>query len=150
MTLDELNRHLGLLEDLETTRTIKAGFLAKAQPGAAAMTGMPHSSGVNDKVGDLAVEIADLDTQIETLEWVVRESEQKILPFLESIQNISVRMAFRLRFLRGMSWGEVAGVFGRRFSEESIKKMCYRYLDLREERDAKEQEERADYTETLF
>ena len=150
MTLDELNEHLGLLEDLAATRVIRDSFLAKAEPGAAAMTGMPHSSNFKDKVGDLAVEIADLDTQIETLECLVRESEKKILPFVESIQNIPVRMALRLRFLRGMSWGEVAGVFGWRFSEESVKKMCYRYLGFREERDVKEREERADYNETLF
>ena len=150
MTLDELNEHLGLLEDLAATKAIRETFMAKAQPGAAAITGMPHSSGVKDKVGDLAVEIADLDSQIEILEQMVKESEKRVLPFIESIRDNWTRMIFRLRFQRGLSWGEVAGVFGRRASEESVKKSCYRYLGFREERDAREQKERADYDYSLF
>ena len=150
MTLDELNAHLGLLEDLATTREIRESFLIKAQPGAAPLTGMPHGSGVKDKIGNLAVEIAELDTQIETLEWVIKESEKTILPFIEGIQNITARMALRLRFLRGLSWGEVASIFGKRWSEDSVKKICYRYLEFREDRDERERKERADYDSTLF
>ena len=150
MTLDELNEHLGLLEDLAATRGIRDTFLAKAQPGAASMGGMPHPSGVRDKVGDLAVEIADLDEQIEILEWTVKESEKRIIPFIRTIQDNWTRMVFRLRFLRGLSWGEVAGMFGRQTTEESVKKACYRYLGIREGRDIRDREERAEYHETLF
>ena len=32
-----------------------------ACPGAAALTGMPHTPGIKDKVGDLAAEIVDMD-----------------------------------------------------------------------------------------
>ena len=150
MTLDELNEHLGLLEDLEATRAIRDTFMAKAKPGAAAMTGMPHSSDVKDKVGDLAVEIADLDTQIETLEWMVKESEKSIVPFIGTIRDNWTRMIFRLRFLRGLSWGEVAGMFGRRTTEESVKKACYRYLEFRAARETQDEKERENYEQTLF
>lgn len=127
--MDDLNQHLGLLEDLAMTKEIRDSFMTKAQPGAAPLTGMPHGSGVKDKVGDLAVEIADLDTQIETLEWAMQESEKRILPFIDSIRDIQTRMIFRLRFVRGMSWKTVADTVGGRNSEQGVKMICYRYLE---------------------
>lgn len=129
MTLDELNEHLGLLEDLETTRAIRESFLTKANPGAASMTGMPHSSSVKDKVGDLAVEIADLDTQVEILEWAVENSAKRIIPFISGIKDTQTRMIFRLRFLRRLTWGEVAAVIGGKNTKSSVKNICYRYLE---------------------
>lgn len=150
MTLDELNEHLGLLEDLATTREIRESFLTKAKPGAAPLTGMPHGSGVKDKVGDLAAEIADLDEQIETLEWAVQESEKHVLPFIDSIRDIQTRMIFRLRFVRGLSWKKVAWTFGKTDSEDAVKKICYRYLGVRADQDAKAKEEQASYFKTLF
>ena len=39
-----------------------------ACPGAAALTGMPHTPGIKDKVGDLAAEIVDMDARVGFLE----------------------------------------------------------------------------------
>ena len=131
MTLEDLNQHLALLDDLATTREIRESFLTKAQPGAAHLTGMPHGSGVTDKVGDLAVEIADLDTQIETLEWAVQESEKRILPFINGIRDIQTRMIFRLRFVRGLTWVQTAATLGGGNTEASVRMICTRYLNGR-------------------
>ena len=82
-----------------------------ACPGAAALTGMPHTPGIKDKVGDLAA-----------------ESEGQIMPFIQGIDDDQTRLIFRLRFLRGLAWKEVAAVIGGRNSEDSVKMVCYRYL----------------------
>lgn len=99
-----------------------------ACPGAAVLTGMPHAPGVKDKVGDLAAEIVDMDARVGWLEAEVKASEESIMPFICGIDDDQTRLIFRLRFLRGLAWKEVAAVIGGRNSEDSVKMVCYRYL----------------------
>lgn len=105
-----------------------ASFEAKAHPGAQALTGMPHTPGVSDKVGDLAVEIADLKDQIARLESEIEQKRGQVTQFIVSIENDQTRMIFRLRFLRCLTWSQVADVIGGRNTEDGVKKACYRYL----------------------
>ena len=67
MTLKELNGHFVLRERLARAKEMLASLQAAACPGAQVLTGMPHAPGVSDKVGDLAVEIADLEGRIQIL-----------------------------------------------------------------------------------
>lgn len=128
MTLQELNKHFELREKLAKAHEMLDALRAAACPGAQVLTGMPHATGVKDKVGDLAVEIADMDERIEFLESEIKASEASILPFIKSIDDDQTRLIFRLRFIRGLTWKEVAAVVGGRNSEDSVKMVCYRYL----------------------
>lgn len=128
MTLLELNKHFELREKLAKAHEMLDALRAAACPGAQVLTGMPHATGVKDKVGDLAVEIADMDERIEFLESEIKASEASILPFIKSIDDDQTRLIFRLRFIRGLTWKEVAAVVGGRNSEDSVKMVCYRYL----------------------
>lgn len=109
-----------------------ASFRAAACPGAQVLTGMPHAPGVSDKVGDLAVEIADIENRINVLQSEIAQQEVEINLFISTIENDQTRMIFRLRFLRCLTWGEVAAVIGGRNTEGSVQKICYRYLALHE------------------
>lgn len=129
MTLQDLSRYYKLRERLSLDEEILSSFEAKAQPGAQVLTGMPHAPGVSDKVGDLAVEIADLKDQIAKLRVEIEAEEQKVTAFISAIENDQTRMIFRLRFLRCLTWGEVAGVIGGRNTEAGVKNICYRYLE---------------------
>ena len=128
MTLAELNQHFELIEKLARAREVLQSLRDSARPGASALTGMPHATGVKDKVGDLAAEIVDMDARVGFLEKEARASEAIIMPFIQGIDDDQTRMIFRLRFLRGLTWKEVAAVVGGRNSEESVKMVCYRYL----------------------
>ena len=133
MTLQELNQHLDLREKLSKAQAMRTALLNAATPGAAKITGMPHASGVNDKVGDLAVEIADMDARIEYLKAEIQRSEPAILAFISGVDDDQARMVFRLRFIRGMSWKEASAVLGKYTSEASVKNACYAYLRGRDE-----------------
>ena len=128
MTLQGLNKHFELREKLAKAHEMLDALRAAACPGAQVLTGMPHATGVKDKVGDLAVEIADMGDRIEFLESEIKASEASILPFIKSIDDDQTRLIFRLRFIRGLTWKEVAAVVGGRNSEDSVKMVCYRYL----------------------
>ena len=128
MTLAELNWHFELRDKLARAQETLATLRQKALPGAAAMTGMPHAPGVSDKVGNLAAEIADMEASIAYLEEEVKAHEGHVLAFIQTIEDPQLRIVFRLRFVRGLSWKEVSQVLGPYTSEKSVSLMCYKYL----------------------
>ena len=128
MTLQELNRLFELRERLAKAQEITDALRAAAYPGAQVLTGMPHILGIKDKVGDLAVEIADMDKRISYLEGEIERVNAPIAEWIQTIDNDQTRLIFRLRFVRGLAWKEVVAVVRGGNTEESVKKMCYRYL----------------------
>lgn len=82
----------------------------------------------HDKVGDLAVEIADMSERVRYLREEITRQEQEVEAFISSIQDEYTALLFRLRFLRCLTWGEVAGVVGGSNTEDGVKSTCYRYL----------------------
>lgn len=127
MTLEMLNAHLNLVDRLSQARELRATLLESARPGSN-LTGMPHAPGVHDKVGDLGVELADIDDVIEMLQEEIARSEEPILMFIRGISDIHVRTIFRLRFIRGLSWKDVSRIMGRYTTEKSVSELCYKYL----------------------
>lgn len=132
MTLNELNEHLELIKQKNKAQELLDSFWAKAHPGAQVLDGMPHAPGINDKVGYLAAEIADIQTEIDQLNAMIVESEKEILVFIQNIKDLQLRLIFRFRFLYGKPWKEVADIVGRWSTEDSVRCACYRYLDEQE------------------
>lgn len=52
----------------------------------------------------------------------------KLNEFIETINNPAIRLAIRTRFVDGFSWNKVADTLGGGNTEDSVKKMCYRYI----------------------
>lgn len=134
MTLDELNQHFYLVERLKTANEMLESMRSAAEPGAQKITGMPHASGAHDMVGMLAIEIVTLEESIANLKKEVACNEPYIKAFIDGIDDLQLRMAFRLRFLYALSWKEAAGLLGGGNTEGGVKLMCYRYLGCEEQK----------------
>ena len=128
MTLDELNELFDLRQKLREIQAMRRSFMDAARPGAQVLTGMPHATEVKDKVGTLAVEIAHLDTRAEEIQARIAEKETSAERFIRRIPDDRTQMVFRLRFMHGMTWPEVAKKFGGRNTEGSVRMICYRYF----------------------
>lgn len=129
MTLQELTAHQRLREQLEEEKEILQSLRDRAYPGAQNLSGMPHGSDVRDKVGDLAIEIADMEDDIRRLNQKIKQQEIAVLFYIEQIEDARLRTIFRLRFIRGLTWKEVGAMLGGRNNEACVKASCYRYLD---------------------
>ena len=132
MTLSELSRYFKLQSKQQRNQLMLESLQDKAHTGALGaqvITGMPHAPGVRDTVGDLVVEIEDVKGEIERLGAEMDRAEREISSYIETIPDIQTRLIFRLRFLRCMTWDEVADTIGGRNTVSGVKKTCYRYLD---------------------
>ena len=128
MTTKELKDHFELHIQLENASAALKNLQDAAVPGAQRLTGMPHAPGIRDKVGDLAVEIADLQMWISGAEARMRQSEERVASFIQTIDDSSLRQDFRLRYLRYLTWGDIAEIHQWRISEDGLRKRCDRYV----------------------
>ena len=128
MTLQELNRYYRLIEQLNKACVLLVSLEDSAAPKSPVLNGLPSAQGYGDNVGTLAVEIADMRARVEFLKNEVEQKRREVECYIDSIPEDQVRLIFRLRFLRGLAWGEVAAIIGGGNTENSVKKICYRHL----------------------
>lgn len=129
MTLDRLNQHFVLRQRLIKEEAILQTIRDKAQPGAQALTGMPRPSGVHDKVADLVEQIVFLEGCIAPLRKTVEEDAKEIEEFIGSLEDHVAGVCFSLRYFHCLGWKEVADIIGNYQTENSVKKLCYSYLE---------------------
>lgn len=127
MTKEELSQHMELKKQLAADLELLASLEAAAEPRAQRLDGMPHASGANDVVGRLAGEIADMKAEIHALEAEIAQSEKAISDYVGTIADARIRTIFRLRFLHGMAWKEVAATIGW-ISESGVRVIYGRYM----------------------
>lgn len=128
MTLHELSKYYDIQMTLGKDREALERLRRRITPASPQLTGMPHTPGVRDKVGDLAVELADMDERIRWLEELAAQEKPKVKAYCKSIVDARMYLIFRLRFIRCYSWAEVAGVLGKGYTEDGVSRMAYNYL----------------------
>ena len=128
MTLHELNEHYRLRRDLARAMQLRDSLREAVVPGAQALTGMPRAPGYRDKLGDLTAEIVDVSRDIDRLKMQISAQEKAISAFVQGIDDPFVRTVFTLRFLRMMTWDDVADTVGGGNTRASVSSICYRYL----------------------
>ena len=89
---------------------------------------MPRAPGYRDKLGDLTAEIVDVSRDIDRLKMQISAQEKTISAFVQGIDDPFVRTVFTLRFLRMMTWDDVADTVGGGNTRASVSSICYRYL----------------------
>lgn len=129
MTLQDLNEYLELRETLARDQELLGNLKSAAGPRASSISGMPHGAGIRDRVGDLAIEIADMQDDIEAIQRKVDEITGTVQQFICDIPDAQIRLIFRLRFMRGLSWKEVAATVGMYKTENSVRKITYEYIN---------------------
>ena len=97
MTVQELSRYLTLRKQIDEDKEIYENMCQKMGPASPSLSGMPHTPGVRDKVGDLAADLADLDAGIKELEAEAERVLPAIEEFCVSISDPRMRLIFRLR-----------------------------------------------------
>ena len=114
MTRQDLEKHLKMRRQLMECRDILQNLKRSVGPGTQALTGMPHAPGVKDKVGDLATEIAYMERRVAALQAKVDDQAVEVRNFIAGVQDDQMKIILSLRYIRGLTWIEVALVLGGR------------------------------------
>lgn len=94
----EIKEQQKRLEELETLATVCT----------AKITGMPHGTGINDKIGKYAVQIADLKGLLDLNLKKCFYEFNRINRFIESVEDSEMRIILTLRYMQNLSWRRVA------------------------------------------
>lgn len=128
MTLEELNRHRLLVEDLISAQELYAALKASIIK-ASCYEGMSRSTPtVNDRTQSLVVKCSELEEEIKTLKEAVKKSETGIKQFIATIPDRRTAMLFNLRFIDGYEWKRVAEIIGGKNTENAVKSTVYRFF----------------------
>lgn len=129
MTLKELSQFYYLNREIEMDQRRLRELEAKALPGAQVITGMPHGTGVVDKVGEYAAEIADLRGIIEAKHQQCLYERSRLERYITGIDDSFLRQVFTYRFISGLPWRQVAACIGGGNTEDGCRKAVKRYLE---------------------
>ena len=129
MTLKELSQLYWLNREIEMDQKRLQELELKALPGSQVLTGMPHAPGVVDKVGNYAVEIADLRGIIEAKHKLCLHERSRLERYISGIDDSLLRQVFTYRFVNGLPWLQVAACIGGGNTADSVRMACYRYLE---------------------
>lgn len=131
MTLKELSQLYYLNREIEMDKKRLQELEAEAVSITPNLAGMPHSSGVSDKVGRYAAEIADLKGIIEAKHKQCLYERNRIERYISCLEDSLLRQIFIYRFVNGLPWEQVAACVGGGNSAGSVRMACYRYLKQR-------------------
>ena len=132
MDLQALNRNIRLHERLDRAYDMVESLKEKADIQAPKLDGLPRGTDVSDKVGNIAIAIADLEARIIALEDEVYTNDEAIRQYANSFEDERVQMSIQMRFISCFTWGQVAELLGQDMNEDWIKKMTYRQVLSRE------------------
>ena len=112
LTKKELSQLYWLNREIEEEKRKLSELEAAAAGCTAKITGLPHVSGVHDKIGDLGILIAE---QRNLIDLKVRQSVieyNRLNRYIASVDDAQMRMILSLRYVNGLSWQEIAANMG--------------------------------------
>lgn len=128
MTIKELSQIYYLKKEIAGYKEKIARLEARATDTSAKITGMPHTSGTSDKVGELSADAADYRAMLR--DALERRSIElaKLNQYIEQCDDSLTRQILRYRFVECMNWRDVVDAIGGT-SEYAVKHIVYRYIN---------------------
>lgn len=128
MTRKELSQLYYLNREIELDKK-RLEELTEAATGVnCRITGMPFSKGIGDKVGNYASEIADLKNMIELNIQRCWSQLIKLNEYIQKIDDSLIRQILILRYIKGLTWCQVAQRIGGNNTENNVEKIHSRFL----------------------
>ena len=128
MTKRELSQLYYLNREIEEMQNRLQELECLATSCTANITGMPHASGINDRIGKYAAEIADLKSLLDLNLKKCFYELNRLNRYINSIDDSEMRLILSLRYINGLCWEQVAASISLCASGESVRKAHDRFL----------------------
>ncbi len=134
MTFEQLDSYHNLVKQI-ATKEEQINNLRKSMGGlkSPSLEGMPHGSGISDKTGNAAIEIADLEERLNYQVMQAKKIKPTVSEFINGIDDDITRLIFKFRVLYGYSWSEVADTLGGYNTKGSVRGRYINFLKRDEE-----------------
>ena len=112
MTKKELSQLYWLNREIEEEKRKLRELEAASTSSTAKITGLPHVSGSQDKIGEMANLYAE---QRDLIDLKVRQSVieyNRLNRYIAGVEDAQMRMILSLRYVNGLSWQRVAFAIG--------------------------------------
>lgn len=130
MTLKELSQLYHLNKEIDRDQQRLDALRLKSYPLGSKITGMPSGrSFVQSVIDNNTAEVIDLEGIIEAKVKQCMHERNRLERYIADIPDSQVRQIFTCRFVEGLSWVQVAHRIGGGNTEDSVKKVCYRYIN---------------------
>lgn len=127
MTKKELSQLYNLSEEIKAKEEQLEQLKSIAESTTSQLSDMPHGSGVSDKIGKTAAEIADIKSLIQLKIQEYWHEYNRLTRYINDIDDSLIRRIMTMRHINGMTWNAIANTIGGN-TEDSIRKMHDRYL----------------------
>lgn len=127
MTKKELSQLYNLSKEIKAKEEQLEQLKAIAESTTAQLSDMPHGSGVSDKIGKTVAEISDIKSLIQLKIQEYWHEYNRLMRYINSIDDSLVRQIMTLRYINGMTWNAVADTIGGN-TEDSIRMIHNRFL----------------------
>lgn len=112
MTKKELSQLYWLNREIEADKRKLEELRLAAVSATAKITGLPHVTGVRDKVGEIAVLIEEQSRLIELKKKQTVIEYNRLMRYINSVDDSLMRQILTLRHVNGLSWQQVAFAIG--------------------------------------
>lgn len=130
MTLKELSQLYYLKREIaHNYNRLKELESKLSSPSSSSLSGMPRSRIYGNKIEDAVADIIELKAILDAQQKQCLYECNRIEQYIANIKDSFTRQIFTFRFVNGLSWRQVAVSTGGGNTEDSVKKICYRYIN---------------------
>lgn len=118
-----------------------------SSPSSPNYDGMPKSPSFGNKLEGQVARLCDLKDliqrkkalrsdcamAIQAKQILCLTERNRLERYIATLPDSLLRMVFTYRFINGLPWGQVADCISVKATEDSVKKLCYRYLEEHKE-----------------
>lgn len=133
MTKQELSQIYYLDKELKIWNEELQKIQDRMEQGAKQIDGMPHGSGVSDPVGNIAAELANCEMMITCKEAEIEIHRNKIIKYINSIEDTLMRQIIFYRCVSCVGWGQVAASIGGGATAAGVRMAFNRYFEKMED-----------------
>mgnify|MGYP004708978529 CR=1 FL=1 len=92
-------------------------------------TGVAELVDLRDAIDRKRALRSDCAMTIQAKQILCLAERNRLERYISGIPDSLIRMIFTYRFVDGLTWAQVSGLVGVRATEDSVKKLCYLFLD---------------------
>ena len=134
MTVRELSKLYYLNKLIERDSLRLSELENRLQPGGMNFNGMPRNPSPKNMMEEIIPLIIEIEERIRKEQEDYIRERMEIESFIRSVEDYQIRLILSYRFVDLLTWNQTARMIGGNNTEDSVKKMCYRFLKSTEKK----------------